>query len=50
MRGIPPAAARSLLCLMPDLGFVLDDLASESEEQLEARAMSAIATMSPTLP
>ena len=46
LRGIPPAAACALRGLMPDVGFVLDDLATQSEEQLERRSLSAIAWMS----
>jgi Putative transposase, YhgA-like len=46
LRGIPPAAARAMCAVMPDIGFVLDDLATQSEEHLEARSLSTIAWLS----
>ena len=44
--GMPDAAAQLLRHLLPDAGFLLDDLAAQSDSDLEARAMSAIARIS----
>ncbi len=43
--GLPADARRVLLALQPDLGFVLDDLATADEADIRARMLSAVATV-----
>ncbi len=43
--GLPPAARRSLRALQPDLRFALDDLAAQSEPEIQERMLSSVSTI-----
>ncbi len=44
--GVPADITAFLRALQPDLGFLLDDLAAATEEELESRTLSAVADLS----